>query len=65
MMFQPKCHERDFTCQTMVITNLPKCPPKKVAITFSGWANDDKIKDLQRKLIAALDKDGMIPPILL
>lgn len=35
-------------------------PAKKVAaITFSGWANDDKIKDYKEKLIAALDKDGI------
>jgi effector-binding domain-containing protein len=35
-------------------------PAKKIAsITFSGWANDDKIKDYKAKLIAALNKNGI------
>jgi hypothetical protein len=35
-------------------------PAKKVAaITFNGWANDDKIKDYKEKLMAALDKNGI------
>ena len=33
-------------------------PAKKVAaITFNGWANDDKIKDYKEKLRAVLDKN--------
>lgn len=35
-------------------------PAKKVAaISFSGWANDDKIKGYKEKLMAALDKNGI------
>lgn len=35
-------------------------PAKKVAaITFNGWANDDKIKDYKEKLRAVLDKNGI------
>lgn len=35
-------------------------PAKKIAaITFSGWANDDKIKGYKEKLIAALNKNGI------
>ena len=50
--------------------NLPKpddtqitfeeVPAKTVAaITFSGWANDEKIKEYQDKLTIALDKEGI------
>jgi hypothetical protein len=35
-------------------------PAKKIAaITFSGWANDDKIKGYKEKLMAALNKNGI------
>lgn len=50
--------------------NLPKpndasiefkeMPAKKVAaITFGGWANDEKIETYKMKLIKALDKEGI------
>lgn len=50
--------------------NLPKpndqqiafeeVPAKTVAaITFGGWANDDKIKEYRAKLTTALDKEGL------
>lgn len=50
--------------------NLPKpndasiefkeMPAKKVAaITFGGWANDEKIESYKNKLIKALDKEGI------
>jgi len=35
-------------------------PAKKVAaITFGGWANDEKIEKYKEKLIAALDAEGI------
>jgi hypothetical protein len=35
-------------------------PAKKVAaITFGGWANDDKIKDYRKKLMNALDANNI------
>lgn len=36
-------------------------PAKKVAaITFSGWANDTKIKSFKKKLIEGLEKNGIL-----
>lgn len=38
--------------------NFKEMPAKKMAaITFGGWANDEKIKNYKKKLISALNKE--------
>ena len=42
------------------VASFKEVPAKTVAaITFGGWANDDKIEKYKEKLISALDADGI------
>jgi hypothetical protein len=56
---------KKFNKETLPIPNQPTIefreePAKTVAaITFGGWANDEKIEKYKEKLIAALDVEGI------
>ncbi len=62
MMFMvPKKYKKDMLPQPNESQIKFTEEPAKVvaAITFGGWANDQKIQEYKQKLIAALDKEGI------
>jgi len=62
MMFMvPKKYDKeDLPKPDQTKIEFHKEPAKKVAaISFGGWANDEKIEKYKNKLISALDKEGL------